>query len=220
MERETLTKRLTAIVRFIDRGSIVCDVGADHGYVSIKLLKERIANRVYATENKKNPYLRLQKNIAESQSSAIPLFADGLESLPPDVDTIIIAGMGAKNIVNILDKGKDKLLPVKTLVVDSHTDLAMLRARITTLGFYIADEEMALDKGKTYAIIKFKKGIRHYAEEDFIFGPMLRVRKGEIYHKFWSDESLKIDALIAKKGIGLKRRNELLILKERIKKNT
>ncbi|MFA5283270.1 MAG: class I SAM-dependent methyltransferase [Bacilli bacterium] len=219
MDREMLSKRLAAIVRLIDRGSIVCDVGADHGYVSIKLSKDRIADRVYAIENKKGPYLQLQKNIAESRSSAIALFADGLESLPPDVDTVIIAGMGARNIINILDKDKDKLVSVKTLVVDSHTDLAMLRERITLLGFYIADEEMVEDKKKIYAMIKFKKGIRHYVEEDFIFGPILRVRKDNLYHEFWSDESLRIDALITKKRIGSKRRNELLILKERINKN-
>lgn len=219
MKQGTLSQRLATIVRFIDKGSVVCDVGADHGYVSIELLDSKIAQKVYAIENKKGPYVHLQENIISSRSSAIPLFNDGLKELPLDVDTLIIAGMGARNILNILEKDKINLSSIRTLIIDSHTNLFILRKGIASLGFYIDDEEMIKDKKKDYVIIKFKKGIRHYDEDDFVFGPILRKNKGNLYHLFWRDELHKIDNLLVEKGIEPKRRNELLILKERINSN-
>lgn len=160
--------------------SIVCDVGADHGKLIISLVEEGIASFGYAIENKKGPFDNLKKNVSLSPFSnkITCLFSDGIKDLPSDVSTLILAGMGGSTIVSILKKDILKLINVKTIIVDAHSELPLVREEISRLGFTIADEKMIFEDNIYYEIIKFIRADIAYLDNlDKIFGPKLRKEK-------------------------------------------
>ena len=100
---QKLSKRLNKIYDFVDAGSIVFDIGADHGKLIIELVKTHKISHGYANENKKGPYNILSLACQNYPNIAV-LFSDGIDNLPIDVNTLVLAGMGGHLIVNILTK--------------------------------------------------------------------------------------------------------------------
>ena len=60
--RVPLSPRLLACCRYIAPGDRVADVGTDHGYLSIYLLREGLASRVYATDLREKPLQKAREN--------------------------------------------------------------------------------------------------------------------------------------------------------------
>ena len=50
-----LTKRLQSVADMVTIGNCVCDVGCDHGYVSIYLVQKEIAPRAIAMDVRSGP---------------------------------------------------------------------------------------------------------------------------------------------------------------------
>ena len=72
-------------------------------------------------------------------------------------------------IVGILKNGIDKLANVKTIIIQSNTDLYYLRKNITKLNYYIIKEEAIKENGQYYTIIVFKKGNHHYSNDCLLY---------------------------------------------------
>ena len=98
-----LSKRLKIIHDMVPK-SVVADIGSDHGKLMIALVQSGIITKGYAVENKEGPFERLRSNLIRYKvhDKITPLFSDGIKDLPRDTQTIVIAGMGGTNIVNIL----------------------------------------------------------------------------------------------------------------------
>ena len=62
MEELNLSDRLRLIAGLIKKGSKVADIGTDHGYLPIFLVKSGITDRVIAMDVRKGP-LKKQKTI-------------------------------------------------------------------------------------------------------------------------------------------------------------
>ena len=92
-----ISKRLKLICDFVEKDSIVADIGTDHGLIPLYLSKNNISKKVIATDISKNSLSKLE-NILESNSfiNCIDIrVSDGLNGLNEfEVDTIIISGMG------------------------------------------------------------------------------------------------------------------------------
>ena len=98
-------KRLEAIIKFINQDDIVADIGCDHGYLGIYLLKNAKASFVYAGDINQGP---LQSAVSNAEKYGVEdkisfFLSDGLKSFPRDFDTAVCAGMGADTIVSILE---------------------------------------------------------------------------------------------------------------------
>ena len=87
----TLTKRLSLIASLVPDNSNVCDVGTDHAYLPIMLMKSRKARRVIATDIRPLPLENARKNIALSGVGGIETrLCDGLSSVKKsEADTVI-----------------------------------------------------------------------------------------------------------------------------------
>ncbi len=219
MPELVLSKRLRAIVDMVDKGSNTFDVGADHGYVSIALSREKIAHRVYAVENKMEPFSHLMNNVSIYAPRVITFISDGLQRLPKDVDCLIIAGLGNRTISSILKKDSMKLGQISTIITDAHSEVPLLRKNIINLGFYIEKEIMLKEGGIFYTIIKFKKGHRDYEQIDMEFGPLLRKEKSAGYLEFYNAELTRLQILAGQNGLSEERQLEIKNYIERIKDN-
>ena len=196
-----LSLRLITILEMIPNDSIVADVGSDHGKLMIALYEKGIISHGYAIENKEGPFEILKKALIRSGhvDDIVPLFSDGISELPSCVNTVVIAGMGGKHIVDILKSHQDKLANVSTIIVDGHSCLPLLREEITKLGYNIADEKIIKDSGIFYEIIKFiKSDTAFYSENDVEFGPILRHEKSATFKEKYSERIKEIDNLLSK----------------------
>ena len=61
-----LANRLKIIASMIEKGSTVADIGSDHAYLPIYLVKEGISQKVIATEILSGPFERARENIKKS----------------------------------------------------------------------------------------------------------------------------------------------------------
>ena len=213
-----LSERLTAIYKMVPKG-IAADIGADHGKLMIALFEGGIVTHGYAVENKKGPYNRLLKALQERnlEEDIVPLFSDGIKDLPQTVHTVIIAGMGGNNIIDILKKYPKKTEQITTLIIDAHTAIPKVRREISNMGFVIADEKMVREDEIFYEIIKFIKADKAvYGDKDIEFGPILRNEKSATFKEKYNERIVEINKLLTNRELPKERANELIKEKERI----
>ncbi len=214
-----LSKRLQSIYDMVPSG-VTADVGSDHGKLIISLFENGVITKGYAIENKQGPYNRLVKAINSHgvQNNVIPMLSDGISELPTDVDTVVIAGMGGFNVIEILKKHPGKLKNVSTIIVDAHNAVPELRRQVSKMGFVIADEDMVFEAGIYYEIIKFIRGEAIYLDDpDIEFGPILRNEKSVTFKAKYNSRIEEIDKLLKKENIPNEKIKKLNMEKERIR---
>lgn len=145
-----LTDRLQAIADQVEKGDVVADIGSDHAYIPIYLMKEGIADKVIVTDISKDALKISRKNCAAMLPKVKFDFrqANGLRALRGDkVDTVIIAGMGGYTIKNILAKNLSKAKSVGKLILQARSAQGELRHWLIRKGFSIKKEILA-EEGK------------------------------------------------------------------------
>lgn len=92
-----LSKRLFMTASMVDRGSIVADVGCDHGYTAIYLVQNGICPRVLAMDVNEGPLARAKEHIREAGLSAYieTRLSDGLSAMKWVEETGADGGTGA-----------------------------------------------------------------------------------------------------------------------------
>ena len=155
-----MDSRMRAVLNFVHAGSRVADVGADHAYLSIELIKCGRASKVIATEKNVEPFEAARKNISAAGLENIidVRFGDGLQVLTADeVDTICIAGMGGALIVKILDDAPEVVQSARSLILQPMNAAEKVRAWLTENNWTIIDEDLAESAGIIYEIICAEK---------------------------------------------------------------
>lgn len=155
----TLSKRLKTIASLVPDGARVCDVGCDHGYLSIELVKTEKASLVIATDVKEKPLNKARTNAEKMGVSGIDFrLQDGLLGITVgEIDTAVIAGMGAEVIVGIL-KSAEKMVKSNdlTLIFQPTTSPEILREYLYTNGFAIKKEIPIFENEKLYSVMLVK----------------------------------------------------------------
>lgn len=152
-----LSLRLNTVLSLIDEGSSVCDIGTDHGYLAIELMKTGKAKNVIASDIAQKPLLSAKKNVQAAEISGIELrLCNGLEGIKKDeADTAVIAGMGGEVIAGILERGLSLLKECAiTLILQPTTSPEKLREFLCLNGFEIQREIPVLENGKVYSVIR------------------------------------------------------------------
>ena len=155
MKREyvELSARLKRIADMVSAGNVVCDVGCDHGFVSIYLMQKQIATKVYAMDVRKGPLDRAKEHI-EAYGLAEKIetrLSDGVEKLcVGEAEAMVLAGMGGKLMQKILSEGRDKCQSMKELVLGPQSEVVQFRAFLRKEGYRIVEEDMILEDGKFY----------------------------------------------------------------------
>ena len=215
-----ISKRLKLIHDMVPK-SVVADIGSDHGKLMIALIQSQTIIKGYAVENKEGPFERLKNSLTRSGviDKVTPLFSDGIKDLPSDVGTVIIAGMGGLNIVNILKSHREKLAHVETIIIDAHTAVPTARKEICQLGYAIADEKIIKEDDIFYEIIKFVKAeTAIISDEDLEFGPILRKEKSATFKEKYKNRINEIDAILAKGSLPEARINSLCDEKQKLER--
>lgn len=191
-----INKRLEQVASYIKKDSYVQDVGCDHALLGIYLVKQNKNIKVLATDNKEGPLNQAKKNIKFYKAENIKLkLGSGIEPITPEVDTVVISGMGGLNIIGILKYYPDKLVNVETLILSPNNDVSRVRKEITKLGYYLDDESLVEENKKIYNILKFKKGKSKLKKEEYILG-LEKIYKNKLFKKQNSIEIERLNRLL------------------------
>lgn len=185
-----LSARLEAVAGMVTKDNRVCDVGCDHGYISIYLVKNGISPYVYAMDVNKGPLERAAEHIAMYglKDKIETILSDGLSALSDkESDTLICAGMGGKLVIKILTEGMDKVRKMKELILQPQSEIHLVRAFLREQGFYIDREDMVFEDGKYYpmmhVLIHSEKQNENNAVADK-FGPVLLNEKHPVLRAY------------------------------------
>lgn len=156
----TLSPRLKACCDFVSCGDRVADVGCDHGYLGIYLLKNNIATRIIASDINPGPLASAVANGTKYGVSDRISFhlSDGANKIPRDFDTLICAGMGADTMISILKDAPWLNSNQYRLVLQCQSKTALLRQYLWNNGWDICHETAVKDGRFIYTVMEVYRG--------------------------------------------------------------
>ncbi|ADL07696.1 tRNA (adenine(22)-N(1))-methyltransferase [Thermosediminibacter oceani] len=176
-----LSERLMAIAHLIPPGTAVADVGTDHGYLPIYLVKNGISRKAIATEVREGPFERARANI---KKAGLEEFIEvrlgwGLTPLKPgEAEVAVIAGIGGETIWKIIEKSPDIINSMSAVIVQPMKYQHKLRKALMDHGFNFIEERVVKSEDRFYEIIVVRKGDWvSYDEIDVLVGPVLKKKK-------------------------------------------
>ena len=150
-----LSTRLEACCRFVRQGDRVADIGCDHGYLGIYLLKNGIASSMIEADINEGPLDAARRNAVKFGVKDKMTFhlSDGLQKIPQDFDCMVCAGMGADTIMSIIHHAAHWLKDSKyRLILQCQSKRPELRQWLYDEGFRINRETLAKDGKFVYSI--------------------------------------------------------------------
>lgn len=213
-----LSPRLAAIAAFISSDDIVADIGSDHGKLPL-YLNDLGHTYVYASENKSGPYNRLKKEIGTPLNGQIEVaLKDGLNDLPPHINTVVIAGMGGELIGEILSRDTSRLESINKLVLAPNGGEQNLRRLLSFLGFTIVNEKVIEDKGQFYEIMVAINAPCPVCGVETLFGAINLAEKSAPFLNKWQQVYDRNSDLLTNVELDQKKRSELLEMQKQIEK--
>lgn len=148
---------MKAVASMVTPGSILADIGTDHGYVPIALVQRKRIPKAIAMDVNKGPLQRACEHIAECnlEDYIETRLSDGVKELKAgEADTILIAGMGGELVVRILSEGKEVCRSARELVLQPQSELEKVRKFLREENYKIVDEDMIIEDGKYYPMMR------------------------------------------------------------------
>ena len=179
----------------VSRGDSAADIGTDHGYVPMLLVKNNISPRVIMSDISGGSLAKARETFkiagleADEKDYRI---GDGLATIEPaEVDTIIIGGLGGLTIIDILDADISKSKSYKNLVLQPRKHSGELRHYLYTHGWDICEEVLA-EEGKFQCEIILARPSDEESRHELY-------RRGDIRWKYPEAMALKNPELAAKR---------------------
>lgn len=189
-----LDKRLKAIVNLIPSNSKIIDVGCDHGKVCVYALQNDIASFATAVDISSQSLNKAKLLANECGVENIKfVVSDGLKKLKKDNNSnvLIIAGMGANEIIKILNNTK---LKFEKYIFTPHQDIVMLRKYLITNGFKINKDFVVKSNKKFYSVMDCELGQSTIDKKQLYLGQSDLT--SEDYIEFLKLEEIKIKRLL------------------------
>ncbi|MDV3429601.1 MAG: class I SAM-dependent methyltransferase, partial [Bacillota bacterium] len=153
-----ISKRLIAIADKVDKCETVLDIGTDHGYIPIYLIKNKICNKVIASDINKGPLKKAAENIKSNHMDGIELrLGSGFNVVKQgEADAAVLAGMGGHLIKDLILEREDIFKKLEYAVFQPVQNPDVLRKFIINKGYTILDEDLVFDESIFYEIIKVR----------------------------------------------------------------
>lgn len=194
-----INARLKKIGDLVEANSFCLDVGCDHALLDIYLVHQNKNIKAVASDIAEGPVEQAKKNIKRErlESDIEVRLGDGLSTYTEDINTVIISGMGGRNIIGICKNNLKIFKKVDTYIISPNNYQEDVKRFFTKNGFYIENEEFVKDKRFIYQIIIFKKGKKKYTKKEYFFGPIFLVKKGPLFREYYEREMKSREILIS-----------------------
>ncbi len=176
-ESPSLDSRLRTACDLLPEGGVVWDIGTDHAYIPIYLLRCGKCASAVASDINRGPLDAAKRNAAAyGVSERITfLLANGLGETDPaayGVTDLCVCGMGGELIAEILRAGPYLPQAGIRLVLQPMSHGYDLRRALLTDGYTIREERLCRANGKIYAVIAaiYTGETEKYTEAELLLG--------------------------------------------------
>lgn len=155
MREKELSRRLHAAFLLVREGRTVADIGTDHAYLPIALVKVGKCDLAYASDIGKGPLNRAEENIKKAglDEKIKTVLTDGATAFENLADEFIIAGMGGELIFDIISRAPFMKNHDVHLVLQPMTKVPTLRRLLAENGYNIEKEVLVFEDGKVYTLM-------------------------------------------------------------------
>lgn len=157
MKEKSIGSRLLTAAGLVCNGKTVCDVGCDHGKLSLYLIQSGKAEKVIATDINKMPLQKAIDLFAENNLSDKAQFylTDGLQNITDtdDITHVVICGLGGDTMAQIIENApfiKENKVRLVLLPAQSGNKI---RQYLYDHGFSIESETTVGENKKFYSAI-------------------------------------------------------------------
>lgn len=161
-----LDARLSAAFAYVRPGHAAADIGCDHGKLSAALAGSGRCPLVLACDLRPDPLNKARRRCAPYGERVQCRLGSGLSVVQPgEVDDIVIAGMGAETIMEILEAAPWVFDPRYNLVLVPATKHSVLRRWLARRGFALVGETLCQAAGRWYVVMNARyAGTEHEPE--------------------------------------------------------
>lgn len=190
LNEHTLSRRLERVAAHMPAGARLADIGSDHAYLPVALMRRGLISAAVAGEVAMTPFRAAERTVRENdlqQQIAVRL-ADGLAAIEPGdgITAISLCGMGGETIRDILDSGKARLSGRERLILQPNGGEQPLRQWLMDNGYRIVVEEVLRENRFDYEIIVVERGEPvQYSAEELYFGPLQIQVRSEAFVLKW-----------------------------------
>ncbi|NGU53717.1 SAM-dependent methyltransferase [Clostridium perfringens] len=200
-----LSKRLKRIAEHVDKCESVADIGTDHGYIPIYLVKEGICKKAIASDINKGPIEKAKVNVAfEGVSNKVKcLLGPGLNPLKVgEVNGVILAGMGGNLTRDILLADIDKVKKYDFIILQPAQNPEVLREFLYKNDYEIIDEDLIKDEGRFYELFKVKynensEKLVFEDELEYEVSPLLRKKNHPLFKEFIEEKINRCETILS-----------------------
>ena len=181
-----ISNRLLCVAKMVDNANLLVDVGCDHAFLSIYLIKNNLCKKIINIDNKSLPLENGKKNVEKYnlKSNIEFILNNGLNNLKitEKIDYISICGIGASNIVNII---KNNLNNPKYYICQTSVDPFLIRKYLKQNNYFLVDEQIIYENKKYYETLKFSKLNKTNIKDDFdiYIGPIIKLQNNNLILK-------------------------------------
>lgn len=189
-----LETRLAHLAAMVDENTRLADIGTDHAYLPIDLVKSGKIDFAIASDVAEGPLDNAKTDIlAAGLSKNIETrLASGLETLRPEdnIQTVVIAGMGGKLMSDLLETAKVNGNLYPTLILEPNIGEPRVRKWLMENNYQIIQEEIIDTAGHIYELIKATLTTSKHSltDKELLFGPFLLKEKTAVFTKKWTNQ--------------------------------
>ena len=186
--------RLSTLAQMVDQGARVADIGTDHAYLPIQLVKDGKVDYAIASDVAAGPLENAEKDIiaAGLKNKIETRLGSGLETISAKdrIDTVVIAGMGGKLMTNILNEAWSRNFHFATLILEPNVGEPGVREWLSAHKYQIINEKIITEAGHIYELIKAQEleNTISLTDRQTFFGPEILKEKNQVFYQKWRDQ--------------------------------
>ncbi len=151
----TRLNAVTTILKERQGNTLFADIGSDHAFLAIEVIKRGIAESAIASDINEMPLLKGRENAARSGVGIDFYLSDGFDAIDDlPITSAAICGMGGELIAKII--GRSRVAKSALLVLQPMSAQEELRKFLWENGFDILKEIFVFDSGKPYTVMQVK----------------------------------------------------------------
>ena len=190
-----ISERLIAVANMVDVCDTVADIGTDHGFVPIYLVKNHVCKHAIAMDVREGPLNRAKKYIHQEKlhMHIETRLSDGFSKLGEmEADEVVISGIGGELMVSILSQGERVAKTMKKLILSPQTEIYKVREYLAENGYEVEQEIMVEDDKKYYVIMKVFPGQTYkLSAVEAMFGKKLLEERSHVFLEYIENEKRK-----------------------------
>ena len=196
MNCPNLSERLLKAADLVPVCDTFLDVGTDHAYLPVYLIKNGICKKAIASDLRKGPLESAEKTarMYGVLNETDLRLGSGFETVKKgEAQAAVVAGMGGILIAELIKTSEDVVRSLDTLILQPMTAVFELRKFLYENDFSITEEHLVKEDEKLYHIFKVSSGKDiPMTEAELFMGKKLLENRDKYFHEYTNRQFDKI----------------------------